>query len=151
MVFSTVALAISQLSDSVREAVVTLSGIVEACDLPTYAMKLGSRCLPVFGLSWQPPNVHRHPRRSSWVIWSLVCLGSKRSASSNLAHSYGGTETCLHDSILENWIEIWSLKVRDIAPRVGHSAWRSEHKTVKFLSSHHQSLLWVKASKDPIK
>lgn len=82
MVFS-VALAISQLSDSVRKAVVTLSGIVEACDLPTYAMKLGSRCFPIFGLSWQPPNVHRHPRQSSWVIWSLACLGSKRTASSN--------------------------------------------------------------------
>lgn len=85
-----------------------------------------------------------------WLVWAQNAL-RHQIASSNAAHSYGGTETCLHDSILENWIEIWSLKARDNAPRVGHSAWRSEHKTVKFLSSHYQSLLWVKASKDPMK
>lgn len=43
------------------------------------------------------------------------------------------------------------LEVRDNAARVGHSAWNSERRTIKLLNSPHQSLLWVKASKAPVK
>lgn len=41
--------ATSQIRVPIREAVVTLSGSLEACDLPIYAMKLGNRCFPILG------------------------------------------------------------------------------------------------------
>lgn len=57
-----------QLCVPIRKAVVTLSGTLEACDLLTYAMKVGSGCFPVLGLSWQPPHVHRHHWQGSWIL-----------------------------------------------------------------------------------
>lgn len=69
--------AASQLRVPIREAVVTLSGTLEARDLPTYAMKLGSGCFPILGLSWQRPDVHRHHQQGSRIIRKSSLFGLK--------------------------------------------------------------------------